>query len=74
MAALEARRQKEALEEQERRRKAKDDAKNRKNQPQKPKFDFQREKPQIMVTVATALQAANNLVNSCRVSAESCIG
>ena len=68
MTALEARRQKDALEEAERRRQAKEDLKRNKNAPKKPKFDFQREKPQIMVAVATALQAANNLVNSCRVS------
>ena len=72
MAALEARRQREQLEEQERRRLAKEEAKRGKNQPKRPKFDFQKEKPQIMVAVATALQAANNLVNSCRVSAASC--
>jgi len=69
MAAIEARRQKEAAEEAERRRKAKEDLKNRPRQaaqPQRPKFDFQKEKPQIMVAVATAIQAANNLVNSCR--------
>jgi len=68
MAALEVRRQKDALEEAERRRQAKEELKRNKNQPKKPKFDFEREKPQIMVAVATALQAANNLVNSCRVS------
>jgi hypothetical protein len=68
MAALEARRQKEAAEEAERRRQAKEEAQRNKNQPKKPKFDFQKEKPAIMVAVAIALQSANNLVNSCRVS------
>jgi hypothetical protein len=70
MAAIEARRQKEAAEEAERRRKAKEEMKNKPKQaaqPQRPKFDFVREKPQIMIAVATAIQAANDLVNSCRV-------
>ncbi|WVR07700.1 hypothetical protein IAU60_004742 [Kwoniella sp. DSM 27419] len=66
MAALEARRQKEAAEEAERRRQAKEDAKKRGAQPKRPPFNFQREKPQIMVAVANAIQCANNLVNSCR--------
>ncbi|WRT70251.1 uncharacterized protein IL334_007246 [Kwoniella shivajii] len=66
MASLEARRQKEALEEAERRRQAKEDAKKRGNQPKRPPFDFQKEKPQIMVSIANAIQCANNLVNSCR--------
>ncbi|OCF38205.1 hypothetical protein I317_07245 [Kwoniella heveanensis CBS 569] len=66
MAALEARRQKEAAEEAERRRKAKEDAKKRGSQPKRPPFDFQKEKPQIMISVANAIQCANNLVNSCR--------
>ncbi|WVR00260.1 hypothetical protein IAU59_007403 [Kwoniella sp. CBS 9459] len=66
MAALEARRQKEAAEEAERRRKAKEDAKKRGAQPKRPPFDFQKEKPQIMISVANAIQCANNLVNSCR--------
>ncbi|WWC64596.1 uncharacterized protein I303_107207 [Kwoniella dejecticola CBS 10117] len=68
MAALESRRQKEALEEAERRRQAKEDAKKRgKNpQPKRPPFDFQKEKPQVMVSIANAIQCANNLVNSCR--------
>lgn len=73
MAAVEARRQKESAEEAERRRKMKEDMKNKPAptsaaQAKRPKFDFQKEKPQIMVAVANALQAANNLVNSCRVS------
>ncbi|WVW86142.1 hypothetical protein I302_108183 [Kwoniella bestiolae CBS 10118] len=67
MAALEARRQKEAAEEAERRRKAKEDAKRKgPAQPKRPPFDFQKEKPQIMVAIANAIQCANNLVNSCR--------
>ena len=72
MSALEARRQREATEEAERRRKTKEEMKHKPAlaaaQAKKPKFDFQKEKPQIMVSVANALQAANNLVNSCRVS------
>ncbi|WWC71991.1 uncharacterized protein I206_105950 [Kwoniella pini CBS 10737] len=68
MAALESRRQKEALEEAERRRQAKEDAKKRGKapQPKRPPFDFQKEKPQVMVSIANAIQCANNLVNSCR--------
>jgi len=72
MSAVEARRQKEAAEEAERRRKAKEEMRNKPAaaaaQAKRPKFDFQKEKPQIMVGVSNALQAANNLVNSCRVS------
>lgn len=74
MAAIEARRQKEAAEEAERRRQMKEDMKNKpaaKAQPKRPKFEFEKEKPQIMVAVASALQSANNLVNSCRVSRRS---
>ena len=71
MAALESRRQKEAAEEAERRRKAKEELRNKPAlaaaQAKRPKFDFQKEKPQIMVAVANALQSANGLVNSCRV-------
>lgn len=71
MAALEMRRQKDAAEEAERRRVMKENQKKggpaAKPKP-KPKFDLQKEKPNIMVSVATALQAANNLVNSMRVS------
>lgn len=69
MTALEMRRQKDAAEEAERRRVMKENMK--KGGPAakpKPKFDLQKEKPNIMVSVATALQAANNLVNSMRVS------
>jgi hypothetical protein len=68
MANVEARRQKEAAEEAERRRQAKLQAKNPTPQPKKPKFDFEREKPKVMLSVANAIQCANNLVNSCRVS------
>jgi hypothetical protein len=56
MANVEARRQKEAAEEAVT------------PQPKRPKFDFEREKPKVMVSVANAIQCANNLVNSCRVS------
>lgn len=68
MANIEARRQREAAEEQERRRQAKSQMKQGTPQPKKPKFDFQKEKPQVMISVANAIQCANNLVNSCRVS------
>lgn len=67
MANVEARRQKEAAEEAERRRQAKLAGKNATPQPKRPKFDFEREKPKVMVAVANAIQCANNLVNSCRV-------
>ncbi|KAL1412733.1 hypothetical protein Q8F55_000480 [Vanrija albida] len=63
MAAIESRRRREAEEEAERRRQAKLE---RKNQPKRPKFNFEKEKPQIMVAVANAIQAATNLVNACR--------
>ena len=69
MAALEARRQKDMEEEAERRRKMKEDMKRPKPKagtPQK-KFDLARERPNVMVSVANALQAANVLVNSMRV-------
>ncbi len=72
MSTLEMRRKKEAVEEAGRRRKAKDEIRDKPAlaaaQAKRPKFDFQKEKPQIMVGIATALQAANNLINSCRVS------
>lgn len=67
MAALEARRQKDAAEEAERRRQMKENMKKGQAQPKRPKFDLQKERPNIMVGIATALQAANNLVNSMRV-------
>ena len=68
MEALTVRRQREADEEAERRRQAKLNLTKQGNQPKRPKFDFQKEKPQVMVAVANAIQSANNLVNSCRVS------
>lgn len=71
MAALEVRRMKDMEEEQERRRIMKENMKRGgSGTPQKPKvvFNLAREKPNIMVSVATAIQAANNLVNSMRVS------
>jgi len=74
MANVDARRQKEAAEEAERRRQAKLQSKNPTPQPKRPKFDFEREKPKVMVSVANAIQCANNLVNSCRVSCTCCIG
>jgi hypothetical protein len=71
MASIEARRQREAAEEAERRRKMKEDSKKKPAQQQRPKFDLQREKPQIMVSIANAIQAASVLVNACRVSRSS---
>lgn len=74
MAAVENRRRLEAQEEAERRRKAKEDAQRRSGQPvqavqpKKPAFNYEREKPQILISVANAIQAANNLVNAVRVS------
>lgn len=38
-----------------------------KNQPKRPPFNFEKEKPQILVSIANASQAAINLVNACRV-------
>ncbi|GFZ48656.1 hypothetical protein JCM24511_06405 [Saitozyma sp. JCM 24511] len=66
MASIEARRQREAAEEAERRRKMKEDSKKKPAQQQRPKFDLQKEKPQIMVSIANAIQAASVLVNACR--------
>ena len=74
MEALTIRRQREAEQEAERRRQTKDALKNAKAQPKRPKFDFEREKPQVMVSVANAIQSANNLVNSCRVSESNPVG
>lgn len=59
-------------EEAERRRKLKEQQKRGGGQTtplakQQKKFDLQKEKPNIMVGVANALQAANVLVNSMRV-------
>ncbi|ORX40626.1 hypothetical protein BD324DRAFT_611568 [Kockovaella imperatae] len=75
MEALNMRRQREAEQEAERRRKAREEMLKAKRQPaqapaaaqpKRPKFDFQKEKPQVLVAVANAIQTANNLVNSCR--------
>jgi hypothetical protein len=63
MAAVEERRQREAEEESQRRKKAKE---LRKNAPKRPKFNFEKEKPQVMASVANANVAASHLVNSCR--------
>ncbi|KAJ9100681.1 hypothetical protein QFC21_003726 [Naganishia friedmannii] len=37
-----------------------------KNQPKRPPFNFEKEKPQILISIANASQAAINLVNACR--------
>lgn len=66
MSALEETRRREALEEAERRRKLKEQQKKGTPEPKRPKFDFQKEKPNVLVAVANAIQCANNLVNSCR--------
>lgn len=38
-----------------------------KNQPKRPPFNFEKEKPQILVSIANASQAAINLTNACKV-------
>lgn len=68
MAEIEERRRKDAAEEAENRRKLKEQGKKKSQQPKRPPFNFEKEKPQIMVAVASAIQCANNLVNACRVS------
>ncbi|KAJ9093564.1 hypothetical protein QFC19_008291 [Naganishia cerealis] len=37
-----------------------------KNQPKRPPFNFEKEKPQILISIANASQAAISLVNACR--------
>jgi hypothetical protein len=44
------------------------DKERAKNQPKRPPFNFEKEKPQILVSIANASQAAINLTNACRVS------
>lgn len=67
MADIEARRRREAEAEAERRRKAKEDRKRGKlPKTARPRFNFEKEKPAIMQSVATAIQSASNLVNACR--------
>ncbi|KAE8539433.1 hypothetical protein D1P53_004533 [Cryptococcus gattii VGV] len=66
MAEIEERRRKAAAEEAENRRKLKEQGKKKNQQPKRPPFNFEKEKPQIMVAVANAIQCANNLVNACR--------
>lgn len=66
MAQVEARRRTEAEAEAERRRKAKEERKNAKHAPKRPKFNFEKEKPQVLSSVANANLAASNLVNACR--------
>ncbi|OWZ72599.1 hypothetical protein AYX14_01923 [Cryptococcus neoformans] len=66
MAEIEERRRKDAAEEAENRRKLKEQGKKKSQQPKRPPFNFEKEKPQIMVAVANAIQCANNLVNACR--------
>nr|ODN91769.1 hypothetical protein L203_01020 [Cryptococcus depauperatus CBS 7841] len=67
MAEIETRRVREAEEEAERKRKVKEQSKRKRaSQPKRPPFNFEKEKPQIMVAVANAIQCANNLVNACR--------
>lgn len=43
------------------------DKERAKNQPKRPPFNFEKEKPQILVSIANASQAAINLTNACRV-------
>ncbi|TXT04425.1 uncharacterized protein COLE_07244 [Cutaneotrichosporon oleaginosum] len=66
MAQVEARRRAEAEQEAERRRKAKEERKSAKHAPKRPKFNFEKEKPQVLSSVANANLAASNLVNSIR--------
>ncbi|TYJ54213.1 hypothetical protein B9479_005139 [Cryptococcus floricola] len=66
MEVVENRRRKEREEEEERRRAAKEAGKNKKAAPKKPPFNFEKEKPAIMVAVAEAIRAASNLLNACR--------
>jgi hypothetical protein len=66
MAEVETRRKREAEDEAARRKRAKEAKKLRKYEPRRPKFDFEKEKPKVMTAVASATQAATNLVNSCR--------
>ncbi len=59
------------------RRKAAEEGAKRKQaakQPKRPPFDFLKERPQVLVSIANASQAANNLVNACRVSVTPVIG
>lgn len=70
MAALEARRQKDIEEEAERRRKMKEDMKKGANKPPVKKFDLNKERPNVMLSVANASAAANGLVNSMHVSSD----
>lgn len=67
MADIEARRRREAEAEAEKRRKAKEDRKKGKlPKTARPRFNFEKEKPAIMQSVATAIQSASSLVNACR--------
>lgn len=66
MAQVEARRRAEAEAEAEKRRKAKEARKNAKHAPKRPKFNLEKEKPQVLSAVANANLTASNLVNSCR--------
>lgn len=68
-ARLEAARRK-ATEDDVKRKKDAEMAKAKAKQPKRPPFDFAKEKPQVLVSIANASQAANNLVNACRVSRE----
>ncbi len=49
-----------------RRRQEEEAARARAKQPKRPPFNFAKEKPQVLVSIANASQAANNLVNACR--------
>lgn len=67
MADIEARRRREAEAEAEKRRKAKEERKKGKlPKTVRPRFNFEKEKPAIMQSVATAIQSASSLVNACR--------
>lgn len=53
-----------ARRDEEKARKDAEEARRRKNRPKRAPFDFEKEKPQILTTIANTSQAANNLVNA----------
>lgn len=53
-----------AKRDEEKARKDAEEARRRKNRPKRGPFDFEKEKPQILTTIANTSQAANNLINA----------
>jgi hypothetical protein len=49
---------------EEKSKKAEEEAKRKKNTLKRQPFDFEKDKPQVLTTIANASQAANNLVNA----------